>query len=97
MTKPKSAWELAMERLAAQDREAGVEEKPLSDSQKSAIAEIRQRCSAGLAEREILHRDSLDKTFEPAARQQLEEEFQIDRRRLESDRDREIEKVRRGG
>ena len=39
---PKSAYELAMERLRQKDREAGVEERPLTDQQKAAIAEARQ-------------------------------------------------------
>ena len=30
---PKSAYELAMERLRQKDREAGVEERPLTDQQ----------------------------------------------------------------
>ncbi len=39
---PKSAYELAMERLRQKDREAGVEERPLTEKQKAAIAEARQ-------------------------------------------------------
>jgi len=56
---PKSAYELAMERLRQKDREAGVEERPLTDQQKTAIAEARQVYQARMAEREILHRDAL--------------------------------------
>lgn len=94
---PKSALELAMERLASQDREAGVtEEKPLSDAQKIAIAEARSVAGARLAEREILHRDALARTHDPAARHALEEEYAIDRQRIEGDRDRAIERIRRG-
>ena len=40
---PKSAYELAMERLRKKDREAGDDDdRPLSDVQKAAIAEVRQ-------------------------------------------------------
>ena len=39
---PKSAYELAMERLRQKDREAGVEERPLTDQQKAAIAQARR-------------------------------------------------------
>lgn len=93
---PKSSFELAMERLNAADREAGVAETPLSEEQKAAIAEARRVAQARLAEREILVRDVLAKTWEMEARAKAEEEFQTDRRRIESDRDAAIEAVRRG-
>ncbi len=92
---PKSAFELAMERLEAADREAGVVETSLSERQKKEIAEARQASEAHLAERAILHADALARTAEPAARSRLEEEYQTDRRRLEEDRDRRIERIRR--
>ncbi len=34
---PKSAYEIAMERLRRKDREEGVAERPLTDEQKAAI------------------------------------------------------------
>ena len=94
--KPKTAFDLAMERLMAADREAGVEEKPLTEGQKEAIAEARRVASSRLAEREILHRDALARTFEPVEREKAAEEYQIDRQRIESDRDRAIEAIRSG-
>lgn len=93
---PKSAYELAMERLRAADAEAGVVEKPLTDSQKAAIAEARQLCASQLAEREILFRDALAKTADPEERRKLEEGLQTDRRRHEEDRDRAIQRIRSG-
>ena len=52
----KSAYELAMERLQAEDRERGVEEStPLTDEQKKAITELRGQAQAKQAETEILH------------------------------------------
>lgn len=93
---PKSAFELAMERLQAADREAGVEERPLTEAQKGAIAEERRKASSRLAEREILHQDALRKTFDPESRKKAEEEYLTDRRRIEEDRDRAIERIRRG-
>ncbi len=39
---PKTAFELAMERLRQKDREVGVEERPLTDEQKTRIAEVRR-------------------------------------------------------
>lgn len=95
---PKSSFELAMERLRAADKDAGVEATPLTDEQKAAIAEARSVASARLAEREILFRDALKTVFDPAAREKAEEEYRVDRSRIEADRDRAIEGIRsRGG
>jgi hypothetical protein len=94
--KPKSAYDLAMERLAAADRESGVEEVPLTEAQKKAIAEARRVATSRLAEREILYRDARGRRFDPAELEQAAEEYQIDRQRIESDRDRTIEAIRRG-
>ena len=85
-----------MERLRAADREAGVEETPLTDAQKAVIAEARAVASSRLAEREILFKDALKKVFDPAAREKAEEEYQVDRSRIEADRDRAIDRIRRG-
>ena len=63
--KPKTAFELAMERLNAEDREAGTKETALTPKQKEAIAEARRVASSRLAEREILFRDSMKKTPDP--------------------------------
>ena len=91
---PKSASELAMERLKAKDREEGIEERPLSDEQREQIAEVRSQYEARFAEREILHRDALRKTRDPGERETLEEEYRRDRERLGSERDRKIRKIR---
>lgn len=93
---PKSAFDLAMERLHAADREAGIEETTLSDGQKAAIAEARSVGTARLAEREILFRDALRKVLDPSEREKAEEEYRIDRSRIEADRDRVIDRIRRG-
>lgn len=85
-----------MERLRAADREAGIEETTLNDAQKAAIAEARAVAASRLAEREILFKDALRKVLDPAAREKAEEEYQVDRSRIESDRDRAIERIRRG-
>jgi hypothetical protein len=92
---PKSALELAMERLRKKDREEGVEERSISDEQRSAIAEVRNVCKAKLAEREIFHRDALQKARDQDAVAILEEEYRRDRERLTSDRDRKIEEIRK--
>lgn len=93
---PKSALDLAMERLRAADTEAGIEETTLSDSQKAAIAEARSVGTARLAEREILFKDALRKVFDPTEREKAEEEYRVDRSRIEADRDRAIDRIRHG-
>jgi len=93
---PKSAFEIAMERLKAQDREEGVVDTPLTDAQKREIAAARQVCASQIAELEILLKDALRKTADPEARAKLEDEFQTDRRRREEDRDRAIARIRKG-
>jgi len=91
----KSAYELAMERLRKSDEAAGIEHQPLTDEQKSAIAEIRNFYEAKLAEVEVLHRGQMQKVHDPADRALREEEYRRDRGRLMSERDSKIEKVRR--
>jgi len=94
--KPKSAFDLAMERLKAEDREAGTKETPLSAKQKEAIAEARRIASSRLAEREILFKDSMKKTPDPETRAKAESEYHVDRQRINDDCDKAIEGIRKG-
>ena len=89
----KSAYELALERLDAQGI-ARPREEALSGAVKGEIAAVRQKAEARLAELEILHRDRLKKTFDPEARRQEEEDYLRERRRIEEDRDRRIERAK---
>lgn len=91
---PKSAFELAMERLRKKDAEQGIVERPLTDQQKREIAEIRSTYEARLAQTEVMHRDAMMKTMEPEAIAMLEENYRREREQLTSERDRKIEKVR---
>lgn len=93
--KIKSAYELALERMAGQGIEPPREEA-LSPAVRERMAEVRKKCEAKLAELEILHRDALKKSRDYAAREKAEEDYRADRRRLEEERDRQIEKLRRG-
>jgi hypothetical protein len=93
---PKSAYEIAMERLKQKDREDGIEERPLTDEQRAKIAEVRSQYEARVAEREILHRASLRKTADPGERETLEQQYRRDRERYASDRDANIRKIREG-
>ena len=95
--KPKSSYELAMERLKGADRKSGIKEISLSGVQKEAIAEARNVAASRLAEREILFRDAIRKTADPAERDKVEDEYRIDRKRIEDERDRAIESIRSRG
>jgi hypothetical protein len=91
---PKSAYELAMERLKSRDAEAGIEHKPITDEQKAAIAEIRNFYQAKLAELDVLHHGKLKTVLDPEERAARESEYRRDRERLNSERDAKIEKAR---
>ncbi|MCF3648892.1 hypothetical protein [Synoicihabitans lomoniglobus] len=92
----KSAYELAMERLAASDPDAA---KPLSAEKKSRLAEIDTVYQGKIAEREIFLKQKLDAAM---AEQNLDEIEQLraqigsERTRLEEEREDEKEAVRRG-
>ena len=75
---PKSAYELAMERLRKKDQEAGEDDRPLSDEQKSAIAEIRSFYKSKTAEIEILHQAALRKAQTREEIDTLNANFRLD-------------------
>ena len=91
---PKSAVELAMERLRKKDAEQGVSERSLSDDQKAEIASVRQNYSAKLAQEDILFKSRLATVFEYEERLKLEEGHRREMQRLNEERDRKIEKIR---
>ena len=91
---PKSALELAMERLKKQDAEAGVVEHKLTDAQKAAIAEVRSVYEARVAERQILHREKQLTTYDPQQVETMEQEYRRDLERFASDRDGKIARIR---
>jgi hypothetical protein len=91
---PKTAYELAMERLKSRDAEAGIEHRPLTDEQKARIGEIRNFYQAKLAEVEVLHQGKLKTIADPEERAAREAEYRRDRERLTSERDAKIEKAR---
>ena len=91
---PKSALELAMERLKKQDAEQGVSDRPLTEEQKNEIADVRKTYGAKLAQEEILFKSKLQTTFEAEERQKLDEHYRRDLQRLNDERDGKIAKVR---
>jgi hypothetical protein len=92
----KSAYELAMERLAKSDPAGN---KPLTPEQKTRLAEIDRVYKGKLAEREIFLKKQLEEAF---AAQKFEDADKIkqqlasERARFEEERDEEKERVRRG-
>ena len=93
---PKSALELAIERLRQKDREANAAERPLTGEQKAAIAEVRQMYQAKTAEREILHQAALRKARTHEEVEQLNEALRRDTERMAGERDRKIAAIREG-
>ena len=91
----KSAYELAMERLAKSDPSAG----PLTPEKKQRLAEIDRVFQGKIAEREIFLKQQLDAAL---AAQQFDEADKIrkqiasEKARLEEERESEKERVRRG-
>ena len=96
MDRPKTAYELAMERLRKKDAEEGVVEQKLTDDQKAQIAEARSVYEARVAERQILHREKRLTTFDPAALEVLDQEYRRDLERFAYDRDAKIKRIREG-
>jgi len=92
----KSSLELAMERLAKKDADAGVAARPVTEAQKAAIAEARNFYEAKIAELEVLHQSKMNVTADPAEREILAQQYRRERDHLTSERDSKIEKLRRG-
>lgn len=90
---PKSAVELAMEKLAKQDADAGIESRSLTIAQKEAISEIRRNCEAQMAEYRVLHDSKLLTVGDPDARSELEANYRREILWLVSDRDRKIDTI----
>jgi len=91
---PKSALELAMERLKKKDADEGVSERALNDDQKNEIADVRKTYGARLAQEEILYKSKAQAYLDPDSRKELEERYRRDVERITHERDRKIEKIR---
>jgi hypothetical protein len=92
----KSAYELAMERLAKSDPDTG---RSLSPAQKARLAEIDQIYKGKIAEREIFLNKQLNEALADGKLDEVEKirgQIQSERARLEEDREDEKERVRRG-
>jgi hypothetical protein len=90
----KSAYELAMERLAKSDPDSS---RPLTPEQKSQLAEIDRVYKGRLAEREIFLQQQLDgayaaQKFEEA--EKIKQQLSSERARIEEEREAEKERIR---
>ncbi len=92
--KPKSAVELAMERMRRKDVDGGVVGRPPTDEQKAALAEARSLHASKVAELEILHKSKMAAMFDPAERARADEDYRRDLTRLNDDLERKIGKIR---
>lgn len=91
----KSAYELAMERLAKSDPEAN---KPLTAEKKARLAEIDSVFKGKIAEREIFLQQQLDAALAAGKYEDVEQlrtQMKSERARLEEEREEEKERVRR--
>jgi hypothetical protein len=91
----KSAYELALERLEKQGIERPKEEG-LTEALREQIADLRRQAEAKIAELEILHGNRLKTIYDPAKRQEEEDDYVRERRRIEEDRERKIARLREG-
>ncbi len=92
----KSAYELAMERLAQSDPTSGIK---LTPAKKAQLAEIDLVYKGKIAEREIFLKRRLNEALAAGSLDESEKirtEMAHERARLEEDREDEKESVRRG-
>ena len=93
---PKSAYELAMERLRKKDADAGIIAVPLTEEQRTQIAEVRNFYEAKIAEQTVLFESALRRSTDLAERETLQQQHRREIEHLTSARDAKIEKLRRG-
>ena len=91
---PKSALELAMERLRQKDAEGGGPVSSITDEQKAAIAEARSLHASKIAELEILHRAKMHTSPDPGERAAGEAEYRREVQRLNDELDRKVRRIR---
>jgi hypothetical protein len=90
----KSAYELAMERLAKSDPSASV---PLTSGQKVRLAEIDRVYKGKLAEREIFLKKQLDEAFAAEKfedAEKIKQQLASERARIDEEREAEKDRVR---
>ena len=89
---PKSAIEIAMEKLRAR---GDYDEQPLSNEQKAEIADIRSLYKSKIAEFEIKQQDKISKATSYEEIQAFQEELAKEKARLNDKVESEVKKVRK--
>ena len=92
----KSAYELAMERLA---KEAPETTRPLSDAQKQSLAELDRLYQSKIAEREVFLTKQLNEARagrDLTAIEQIETQLRNERIRLQEEKEAAKDRVRQG-
>jgi len=92
---PKTAYELAMERLRKKDQDEGVTVVPLTEAQRAQIAEIRNFYEAKIAELKVLHESTMRRSVDVAERETLDQQHRRELEHLTFARDSKIEKIRK--
>ena len=87
----KSAYELAMERLAEEEPEV-----TLTDAQKQALAATDKKFASKIAEREIFLKQQLANTEDTESRQAIEKQLVNERLRLQDECEQKKETIRKG-
>lgn len=88
----KSAYELAMERLDKSDPDAS---KPLTDEQKSALAEIDKVYDSRIAEKEVFLQGKLA-TAKADEKADIQEQLRREKERLNEERAHKKDRIRSG-
>ena len=92
----KSAYELAMDRLAKSDPDKG---RPLTPEKKARLAELDRVYKGKLAEREIFLKQQLNQALAERKADEvgkIRQQMASERARIEEEREAEKEQVRRG-
>lgn len=93
---PKSAFEIAMDRLRQNDAAAGIVAVALTDDQRAAIAEVRNVAQAKLAHAEVMHQSDRRRAADAESLAVIDDGYRRDRERITADREARIESIRRG-
>lgn len=93
---PKSAFEIAMERLRQKDAADGITAVTLTDEQRAAIADVRSAAQAKLAHAEVMHQSDRLRAADAESLAVMDDGYRRDRERIIADRESRIEKIRSG-
>lgn len=95
--RPRSAVELALERLRKKDTDRGIAARAITDEQKTAIAEARSVHASKVAELEIMHRSKVAGIFDPEARARADDDYRRELQRLNDNLETKVQKMRAEG